>query len=381
MVAAACCVAGVTVARASGSWRAGASGGGGSIAPGTPTVRDVVCMTDCVGLREPTVGGLVQVSGLNLGRVTKMTFPSRTGRLVAAVTQRNGRTAVARVPAGAIDGRVRVRDDYGNSSNLSRPELDIRPRSELGSAGALEVAEAETTPRTAFFFGLHYPRLDFVIRSSQRLNDLRIDVVDSSGGIVKSFFRNDVAANTTQEVRWNGKGFDGRPARNGSYAFRIRSQSGRVARRSAGVKAATGFKLYGYIFPLRGRHTYGDGIGAPRAGHTHQGQDVLSACGPKLVAARGGRVQYAGYQGAAGNYIVIDGKDTGVDFVYMHMMRPATFKVGDVVRTGQQIGNVGETGDATACHLHFEMWSAPGWYEGGHFLDPTPSLKRWDRYS
>jgi murein DD-endopeptidase MepM/ murein hydrolase activator NlpD len=35
------------------------------------------------------------------------------------------------------------------------------------------------------------------------------------------------------------------------------------------------------------------------------------------------------------------------------------------------IGVVGQTGDATACHLHFEIWTAPGWYEGG---DPMPSV-------
>jgi murein DD-endopeptidase MepM/ murein hydrolase activator NlpD len=357
------------------------SGGGAVVAPSSPSIRDLICITSCVGLRQPTVGGLVQVSGANLGRVTKMTFPGRKDRVIAAVTESTASTAAARVPAGAIDGKVRVKDNFGNASGLSAAELDIRPKSELGSAGDLEIAEAETSPRTAYFFGLHYPRLTYVIRSNRRLNDLRIDVVDGGGGIVKSFFRDNVPANATQEIRWNGKASSGKPAGNGSYSFRIRSQSGETARRASRQTNSLNFKLYGYIFPLRAKHYYGDGIGAPRSGHTHEGQDVLSRCGPKLVAARGGRVQYAGYQGAAGNYIVIDGKDTGKDFAYMHLMRPSPLKEGQVVRTGQKIGNVGETGDATACHLHFEIWSAPGWYEGGHFLNPTPSLKKWDRYS
>jgi murein DD-endopeptidase MepM/ murein hydrolase activator NlpD len=39
------------------------------------------------------------------------------------------------------------------------------------------------------------------------------------------------------------------------------------------------------------------------------------------------------------------------------------------------------TGDATACHLHFEIWTAPGWYEGGSPIDPLPYLEKWDAYS
>jgi murein DD-endopeptidase MepM/ murein hydrolase activator NlpD len=135
-------------------------------------------------------------------------------------------------------------------------------------------------------------------------------------------------------------------------------------------------------FPIRGPHTYGDGIGAPRGDHTHQGQDVMAACGTKLVAARGGKVQYRGYQaGGAGNYIVIDGYKSEYDFVYMHLLNPATAAKGQSVTTGQQIGKVGQTGAASGCHLHFEMWSPPGWYEGGHFINPTPYLKEWDSFS
>jgi murein DD-endopeptidase MepM/ murein hydrolase activator NlpD len=125
-----------------------------------------------------------------------------------------------------------------------------------------------------------------------------------------------------------------------------------------------GFRLFGFIFPIRGAHTYGDGIGAPRSGHTHQGQDVFAACGTKLVAARGGRVQYAGYHSAAGHYIVIDGRATGIDFAYMHLVSPSPFHEGRTVRTGEAIGQVGESGNASGCHLHYEMWSPPGWYEG-----------------
>lgn len=128
-------------------------------------------------------------------------------------------------------------------------------------------------------------------------------------------------------------------------------------------------------FPIRGHHTYGDGLGAGRG---HQGQDLLAKCGKPVVAAQSGRVRYRDYQGSgAGNYLVIKGQS--YDYVYMHLLRPAKVSRGARVRAGQLLGRVGSTGRSSACHLHFEMWSKPGWYRGGGVLNPTPSLKRWDR--
>jgi murein DD-endopeptidase MepM/ murein hydrolase activator NlpD len=360
---------------------AGASNGG-ALAPGIPEIRDVVCLRGCVGLRAPVHGGVIQVSGRNLAQITSVSFRTADGRILSSANKATATTVTAPVPPEAVDGKVKVRDEFGNVSSPSPAPLDIHPRSELGTAGALEIAEAETTPAKAFFFGMRMPRLTYVVRSSQPLNDLRIDVVRRDGTIVRSFFRDDVEANSSQTIRWNGKTSAGKPAPGGGYAFRISSQAGALAKREVdGEGGGLGFKLYGHIFPVRGPHSYGDGIGAPREGHTHQGQDVFAACGTRLVAARGGRVEYNAYHSSAGYYVVIDGRNSPVDFVYMHLTGPSPAKAGRTVRTGQFIGRVGETGNASGCHLHYEMWSAPGWYQGGDFMDPAPPLRRWDRYS
>jgi murein DD-endopeptidase MepM/ murein hydrolase activator NlpD len=139
-----------------------------------------------------------------------------------------------------------------------------------------------------------------------------------------------------------------------------------------------------HVFPVRGRHDFGGSgarFGAGRSGHSHQGQDVFAACGTPLVAAQGGRVEYAGWHDAAGNYVVITGAQSGEDYVYMHMSDRSALSAGDPVQTGQQIGTVGETGNARGCHLHFELWSAPGWYKGGAPYDPLPKLRAWDAAS
>jgi murein DD-endopeptidase MepM/ murein hydrolase activator NlpD len=65
----------------------------------------------------------------------------------------------------------------------------------------------------------------------------------------------------------------------------------------------------------------------------------------------------------------------------MHLREPAPVARGARVLTGQAIGRVGDTGDANGCHLHFELWSGPGWYTGGAPVDPLPFLKTWDAYS
>jgi len=257
------------------------------------------------------------------------------------------------------------------------------------SAGALTLVAAQTTPRKSFYYGYRYPRLSYTIGSSQPLNDLRIDVVGATGEVVKTFYREDVAPNVESRVRWDGTTNEGRPARNGRYSFRISPQSATAAapaarKATASTTLGLGFAFYGYAFPILGAHEYGMSagrFGAARSGHTHQGQDVMAACGTPLVAARGGRVQMSTWDDAAGNYLVIDGKGTSYDFMYAHLAEPSPLQEGEVVRTGQPIGVVGDTGDAQGCHLHFEMWSAPGWYEGGSPFDPLPYLEKWDAYS
>jgi murein DD-endopeptidase MepM/ murein hydrolase activator NlpD len=261
------------------------------------------------------------------------------------------------------------------------------PAADAPSAGTLGLVSAQAAPRKSFFYGFRYPSVRFAISSTQAQNDLQIDVVNSLGEIARSFYRNDVAPNTEVRIRWDGTTAEGRPARNGRYSFRIGAQgvTAPAARASTSTEPLSlDFALYGYAFPILGAHDFGSSagrFGAGRSGHTHQGQDMMAACGTPLIAARGGTVQYSGYQGAAGNYVVIDGKGTTLDFMYAHLAEPSPLQTGDVVRTGQPIGIVGDTGDATACHLHFEIWTAPGWYEGGSPIDPLPYLEKWDRYS
>jgi murein DD-endopeptidase MepM/ murein hydrolase activator NlpD len=122
----------------------------------------------------------------------------------------------------------------------------------------------------------------------------------------------------------------------------------------------------GMICPLPGA-AYANDFGAPRSGHTHQGNDMFAPTGTPELAVVDGNVTYGdGGGGGMGAYIA---GDDGNRYVYYHLSQ----YVGPPrhVTAGEVIGKVGATGDATGPHLHFEIHPA-----GGPAVDPYPTLQR-----
>lgn len=101
----------------------------------------------------------------------------------------------------------------------------------------------------------------------------------------------------------------------------------------------------------------------------HRGIDFAGGCSSPIYAAASGRVIFAGYSGAWGNYIKVDHGD-GIVTGYAHI-KPGGYNVGygDRVRAGQTIAYIGNTGVSTGCHLHFEV------YSGGVRINPAPFLR------
>lgn len=100
----------------------------------------------------------------------------------------------------------------------------------------------------------------------------------------------------------------------------------------------------------------------------HGGIDVVAPSGTPVVAARGGRVTFAGWSGAYGYAVFVD-HETGWQTRYAHLSR-IDVRLGDVVRQGVPIGAVGSTGASTNPHLHFEVR-----FEG-RALDPLQFVAR-----
>ena len=357
----------------------GQSGGGGVGVPSPPKLTDVECLQMCAGIRKAGEGSVVKLSGSNLDNVRWVAFKTADGRKRVEPSSVAAKRIRATVPeeVGVTTGNVRVIDDLGNAA-ATPTKLQIVNTTALSDGGNFRLTEAQAAPRKTYYFSKkkRRPKVNYVFKGEGQ-TDVRIEVVKAgSGKTVRSWVQRGREPLTNYSARWNGRTNGGKTAPNGRFRFRI----GAIGNGAAETTADSRFRHYSHIFPVRGKpRGWGDGFGAGRG---HQGQDIFVSCGTKLVAARGGKVTYNRWHGAAGWFVVIDGKGTGRDYAYMHLKRRSPLKRGQVVRTGEPIGKVGETGNASGCHLHFEIWTAPGWYRGGHPMrSVTKQMRRWAGWS
>jgi murein DD-endopeptidase MepM/ murein hydrolase activator NlpD len=363
--------------------QAAAPAAAASLAAARPVVDAITCRSECLGISRATPGSVVRISGEGMTTVANVILLGRRGYRddVAVPATPVSPTAVeVTLPANARGGPVRAISATGKRSLQSKTRLVIRPAGTRDPGGP--VVEAKVLTRKLLFEGGRTATVSFYVRGGTPV-DVAVDVVRASDRVaVAHFAMPSVAPGSVQSVDWDGT-IAGVAQPDGRYVFQVAAAIAggagvRAAQASAPAPRRESFWLVHDVFPIAGPHTYGQGFGAQRSGHIHEGQDVMADCGVPLVATQAGTVKFAGSQALAGNYVVISAADRSADYVYMHLRDPALVKKGDAVVTGQPIGFVGRTGDATACHLHFEMWPAPGWYTGGSAVDPLPSLKAWD---
>ncbi len=115
------------------------------------------------------------------------------------------------------------------------------------------------------------------------------------------------------------------------------------------------------IWPVPGKTRMTAGYPSYSDGSRHWGIDIVrtdvTTKGSPFRAAQGGEVIIAYNDGnwnyGFGNYCVIDHGD-GTQTLYAHA-KSLTVKKGDVVQKGETIGYIGDTGNVTGPHLHFEV--------------------------
>jgi murein DD-endopeptidase MepM/ murein hydrolase activator NlpD len=121
--------------------------------------------------------------------------------------------------------------------------------------------------------------------------------------------------------------------------------------------------------PMSGRITSGFGMRIHPISHVekeHQGIDFAGAIGDTVKAAANGQVVFAATQRGYGKIVIIKHSET-MSTAYGHLSE-ITVIVGEAVAVGEKIGEVGQSGNSTGPHLHFEI------RENGVQVNPTKYL-------
>jgi murein DD-endopeptidase MepM/ murein hydrolase activator NlpD len=139
----------------------------------------------------------------------------------------------------------------------------------------------------------------------------------------------------------------------------------------------------GYVFPVYGPANYGDSYGAFRgdvAGNWHHGDDIFASLGAPILACADGIVYSVGWNDVGGNRLWLRDQE-GNEFYYAHLSAFTPLaQNGGVVKAGDVLGFVGNTGDAqgTPTHLHFEVHPSSLLFMGyDGAVNPTPYLDAW----
>ena len=156
-----------------------------------------------------------------------------------------------------------------------------------------------------------------------------------------------------------------------------------------------------YVFPVSGKVTYA------RTHHDYPATDIIAACGSPVVAVTDGVVlevsrkdsydTHADDGATRGGLFISMLGDDGVRYYGSHLRRVLPAVDAKVrVKAGQRLGEVGNTGDAGVCHLHFGIsppcartadwwvrrgtiwpWSYLDAWQTSKPLSPAPEITAW----
>ncbi len=132
-----------------------------------------------------------------------------------------------------------------------------------------------------------------------------------------------------------------------------------------GERATLYTELRQLQWPMEGRLSSGFG---PRSGRSHEGIDIMAPRGRKIFAAHGGTVEYAGWKRGYGWTVIL--KQKNYKTLYAHCSK-LFVKKGQSVKRGQEIAQVGASGNAEGTHLHFEYQNL-----ANKSMDPMPHFAR-----
>lgn len=136
-----------------------------------------------------------------------------------------------------------------------------------------------------------------------------------------------------------------------------------------------------FLMPAEGRFSQGFGSASGQFGYTfHNGLDIAAKTGTPVYAAEAGKVTKVSSSGPYGNHIQIEHNVDGQKWttVYAHLHK-VDVKTGQSVRQGEPIGQIGNTGNSSGPHLHFEIHKGDYNFSAssaGNAVDPMKLAER-----
>lgn len=119
------------------------------------------------------------------------------------------------------------------------------------------------------------------------------------------------------------------------------------------------------IKPLEGVITSRFGLRENVEPFNHTGIDIAANTGTVIISAMDGVAEVVSEEGSYGKHIKITNGE--ISTLYAHCSK-LYVKQGDYIKQGEQIAEVGSTGNATGPHLHFEI------IRNGEYIDPDSVL-------
>lgn len=278
-------------------------------------------------------------------------------------TAQEPRAAVIVLATGFQESRLRNLD-YGDRDSLGF--LQQRPSQGWGTPA--EVRDVGHATRTFLEHLVQIPKW-----RTRRVTDVAADV-QRPAEVYRGLYQQWVPAAVRLVTKlWRDSG---------ATTTAVSGADRRAAKGSAAV-GCEGYRLVSMdgsiVYPVSKSLAWSDrrnwGVQGANWRSWHTGTDFSLPCGTAVVAVHAGTVQIELGQGWAGRWLVKVTKGRGHLTTWYAHMQSVAVEAGDRVRAGQQIGAVGADGNATGCHLHFEVHSRGGSIYGSDNLDPSHWLK------
>ncbi|GAB2933318.1 hypothetical protein GCM10027047_32190 [Rhodococcus aerolatus] len=263
---------------------------------------------------------------------------TRVDRLVAATydgarTSRLSAVLVATGPQDLLDrmtGLTLVSEDAGRGMTDARTALDAADRADADARAASAAATAAEAEATAAQAAVVARRGELTTRAAEVSRLVARVQAGAAAGLLA--------------------GLD------------TSTLTGRISAVDRIRDAASGRPLY--VMPTTGTYTSGFGV---RWGAPHQGIDLANSIGTPVLAVADGTVVDAGPASGFGQWVRLLHPD-GTITVYGHV-DTYVVRVGQRVLAGDLIATMGNRGQSTGPHLHFEVVQP-----GGAHVDPVPWL-------